>query len=167
MKELPKIYDPTQVEGRIYDYWMEGNWFHADRNPDKKPFTIVMPPPNVTGQLHMGHAMDCTLQDILIRYKRMQGYNALWLPGTDHAGIATQIKVEEELRVNEGLSRYDLGREKFLERVWDWKHKYGNRIVEQQKKMGVSCDWSRSRFTMDDTCAKAVRETFCDVIYCT
>ncbi len=160
MKELPKIYDPTQVEGRIYDFWMDGGWFRADRGGDKKPFTIVMPPPNVTGQLHMGHAMDCTLQDILIRYKRVQGYNALWLPGTDHAGIATQIKVEEDLRVREGLSRHDLGREKFLERVWDWKNKYGDTIVRQQRKMGASCDWSRARFTMDEGCSKAVREVF-------
>ena len=119
--------------------------------------------PNVTGQLHMGHAMDCTLQDILIRFKRMQGYAALWVPGTDHAGIATQIKVEEELRVKEGLTRYDLGREKFLERVWDWKAMYGDRIVAQQKKMGASCDWDRARFTMDEGCSKAVRETFCEL----
>ena len=117
MKELPKIYDPQQVEGSIYEMWQKGGYFHAKKDPDKKPFTIVMPPPNVTGQLHMGHAMDCTLQDILTRFKRMQGYSALWLPGYDHAGIATQIKVEEELR-KEGLTRYDLGREKFLERVW-------------------------------------------------
>ena len=130
-----------------------------NKDRSAKPFTIVMPPPNVTGQLHMGHAMDATLQDTLIRFKRMQGYNALWLPGVDHAGIATQIKVEEELR-KEGLTRYDLGREKFLERVWDWKHKYGNRIVEQQKKLGASCDWNRARFTMDEGCSKAVREVF-------
>ena len=134
--------------------------FKGHRDPDKKPFTIVMPPPNVTGQLHMGHAMDCTLQDILIRFKRMQGYAALWVPGTDHAGIATQIKVEEELRKSEGLTRYDLGREKFLERVWDWKHKFGNRIVEQQKKLGASCDWSRARFTMDEGLSNAVRHVF-------
>ncbi|MBQ4427779.1 MAG: valine--tRNA ligase [Oscillospiraceae bacterium] len=160
MKELPKIYDPKEVESKIYDMWMEKGYFHAERDESKKPFSIVMPPPNVTGQLHMGHALDCTLQDILTRYKRMQGYNAMWLPGVDHAGIATQIKVEEELRVKEGLTRYDLGREKFLERVWAWKEMYGSRIVEQQKKMGVSCDWERSRFTMDDVCAKAVREAF-------
>ena len=160
-KELPKTYEPQEVEGKIYQAWMDGNCFHAAPNPDKKPFSIVMPPPNVTGQLHMGHAMDSTLQDILIRYKRMQGYEALWMPGVDHAGIATQIKVEEELRKNEGLSRHDLGREKFLERVWDWKHKYGDRIVEQQKRMGSSCDWERARFTMDEGCSKAVRETFC------
>ena len=163
MKELPKVYEPQQVEGRIYRMWMDHDCFKATPDPDKKPFSIVMPPPNVTGQLHMGHAMDSTLQDILTRFKRMQGYSALWLPGTDHAGIATQIKVEEELRTKEGLTRYDLGREKFLQRVWQWKEKYGNRIVEQQKKMGASCDWSRSRFTMDEGCSKAVRETFCEL----
>ena len=163
MKELPKVYEPQQVEGRIYRMWMDNDCFKATPNPDKKPFSIVMPPPNVTGQLHMGHAMDATLQDILTRFKRMQGYEALWLPGTDHAGIATQIKVEEELRTKEGLTRYDLGREKFLQRVWEWKEKYGNRIVEQQKKMGASCDWSRSRFTMDEGCSRAVRETFCEL----
>ena len=162
-KELPKTYEPQEVEGKIYQSWMDAGCFKAAPNPDKKPFCIVMPPPNVTGQLHMGHAMDATLQDILIRYKRMQGYEALWMPGTDHAGIATQIKVEEELRKKEGLTRYDLGREKFLERVWDWKNKYGNRIVEQQKKLGASCDWDRARFTMDEGCSKAVRETFCEL----
>ena len=161
-KELPKVYDPREVESSIYKMWMDNDCFHADPNPDKKPFSIVMPPPNVTGQLHMGHAMDATLQDSIIRFKRMQGYNALWIPGVDHAGIATQIKVEEELR-KEGLTRYDLGREKFLERVWKWKEEYGNRIVQQQKKMGVSCDWSRARFTMDEGCSKAVRETFCEL----
>ena len=158
-RELPKIYEPQQVESRIYKMWQDGGYFHAEKDESKKPFTIVMPPPNVTGQLHMGHAMDATLQDTLIRFKRMQGYNALWVPGVDHAGIATQIKVEEELR-KEGLTRYDLGREKFLERVWDWKNKYGNRIVEQQKKLGASCDWDRARFTMDEGCSKAVREVF-------
>ena len=163
MKELPKVYEPQQVEGRIYRMWMDHDCFKATPDPDKKPFSIVMPPPNVTGQLHMGHAMDATLQDILTRFKRMQGYEALWLPGTDHAGIATQIKVEEELRTKEGLTRYDLGREKFLQRVWEWKEKYGNRLVEQQKKMGASCDWSRSRFTMDEGCSRAVRETFCEL----
>ncbi len=125
-KELPKQYDPTQVESQIYQMWMDNDCFKAEPNPDKKPYSIVMPPPNVTGQLHMGHALDSTLQDILTRYKRMEGYSALWLPGTDHAGIATQIKVEEELRVKEGKTRYDLGREKFLERVWAWKEKYGS-----------------------------------------
>ena len=159
-RELPKIYEPQQVEERIYKMWEEGGYFKPQGNADAKPFTIVMPPPNVTGQLHMGHAMDATLQDTLIRFKRMQGYDALWVPGVDHAGIATQIKVEEELRTKEGLTRYDLGREKFLERVWDWKYKYGNRIVEQQKKLGASCDWDRAAFTMDDTCSKAVREVF-------
>ncbi len=163
MKELPKTYDPKQVESRIYDMWMKGGYFEGRIDPEKEPFSIVMPPPNVTGQLHMGHALDATLQDILTRYKRMQGYAALWLPGVDHAGIATQIKVEEVLRKEEGKTRYDLGREKFLDRVWDWKQQYGDRIVEQQKTMGASCDWSRSRFTMDDTCARAVRETFCDL----
>ena len=163
MKELSKVYEPQQVEGHIYRMWMDNDCFKATPDPDKKPFSIVMPPPNVTGQLHMGHAMDATLQDILTRFKRMQGYEALWLPGTDHAGIATQIKVEEELRTKEGLTRYDLGREKFLQRVWEWKEKYGNRIVEQQKKMGASCDWSRSRFTMDEGCSRAVRETFCEL----
>ena len=162
-KELPKVYEPQEVESRIYETWEKNGCFKGRRDPKRKPFTIVMPPPNVTGQLHMGHAMDSTLQDILIRFKRMQGYAALWVPGTDHAGIATQIKVEEELRVKEGLTRYDLGRDKFLERVWDWKRQYGNRIVEQQKKMGVSCDWSRARFTMDEGCSKAVRETFCEL----
>ena len=158
-RELPKVYEPQQVENRIYEMWEKGGYFRPSEEEGAKPFTIVMPPPNVTGQLHMGHAMDATLQDTLIRFKRMQGYSALWLPGVDHAGIATQIKVEEELR-KEGLTRYDLGREKFLERVWDWKHKYGNRIVEQQKKLGASCDWERARFTMDEGCSKAVREVF-------
>ena len=162
-KELSKVYEPQEVEGRIYQQWEENKCFAGIRDAKKKPYTIVMPPPNVTGQLHMGHAMDCTLQDILIRFKRMQGYAALWVPGTDHAGIATQIKVEEELRVKEGLTRYDLGREKFLERVWAWKHQYGDRIVAQQKKLGASCDWDRARFTMDEGCSKAVRETFCEL----
>ena len=162
-KELPKVYEPQQVESRVYQMWEDHDCFKGVEDPEKKPFSIVMPPPNVTGQLHMGHALDCTLQDILTRFKRMQGYAALWVPGTDHAGIATQIKVEEELRVKEGKTRYDLGREKFLERVWKWKEEYGNRIVQQQKKMGVSCDWSRARFTMDEGCSKAVRETFCEL----
>ena len=160
MSELPKTYDPKSVEDKLYSFWNDSGFFHAEVNPDKKPYTIVIPPPNVTGQLHMGHAFDETLQDILIRTKRMQGYEALWMPGTDHAGIATQIKVEETLRKEEGLTRYDLGREKFLERVWDWKHKYGNRIISQLKKLGSSCDWERERFTMDEGCSKAVREVF-------
>ena len=159
-KELPKVYEPQEVESRIYETWEKNGCFRGHRDPKKKPFTIVMPPPNVTGQLHMGHAMDSTLQDILIRFKRMQGYAALWVPGTDHAGIATQIKVEEELRTKEGLTRYDLGREKFLERVWDWKRQYGGRIVQQQKKLGASCDWSRARFTMDEGLSNAVRHVF-------
>ena len=158
-KELPKVYDPKTVEKRIYDMWLEGGYFHAERDPEKKPFTIVIPPPNVTGQLHLGHAFDETIQDVLIRWKRMSGYAALWVPGYDHAGIATQIKVEEKLR-EEGLTRFDLGREKFLDRVWDWKNRFGNRIVEQLKTLGCSCDWDRQRFTMDEVCAKAVRETF-------
>lgn len=158
-RELPKVYEPQQVESRIYKMWEDGGYFHPSQKPDAKPFTIVMPPPNVTGQLHIGHAMDDTLQDTLIRFKRMQGYSALYLPGVDHAGIATQIKVEEQLR-KEGKTRYDLGREKFLERVWDWKKQYGDRIVNQQKKLGVSCDWDRARFTMDDGCSRAVREVF-------
>ena len=162
MRELPKVYDPKQVEKKIYDMWLEGNYFHAERDPEKKPFTIVIPPPNVTGQLHLGHAFDETIQDVLIRYKRMDGCSTLWLPGYDHAGIATQIKVEEKLR-NEGKTRFDLGREKFLDEVWAWKNKYGDRIVEQLKTLGSSCDWERQRFTMDDTCARAVRETFVDL----
>lgn len=159
-KNIAKTYDPAEFEDRLYNTWVEKGYFHAEVNPDKKPYTIVIPPPNVTGQLHMGHALDETLQDILIRYKRMQGYEALWVPGTDHAGIATQIKVEENLRVNEGLTRYDLGREKFLEKVWDWKKQYGDRIITQLKKIGSSCDWDRERFTMDEGCSKAVREVF-------
>ncbi|MBQ7095476.1 MAG: valine--tRNA ligase [Clostridia bacterium] len=160
MKELEKVYNPQEFEDRIYDFWLKGRYFHSEPDESKKPFTIVIPPPNVTGHLHMGHALDETLQDILIRYKRMQGYNALWIPGTDHAGIATQIKVEEVLRKEEGLTRYDLGREKFLERVWDWKKMYGDRIINQLKKLGASCDWERERFTMDEGCSKAVKEVF-------
>ena len=160
MSELPKTYDPKAVEDKLYSFWNDSGFFHAEVNPKKKPYTIVIPPPNVTGQLHMGHAFDETLQDILIRTKRMQGYEALWMPGTDHAGIATQIKVEENLRKEEGKTRYDLGREEFLKRVWDWKHKFGNRIISQLKKLGSSCDWERERFTMDEGCSKAVREVF-------
>ena len=158
--ELPKVYSPSDFEERIYKNWCDKGYFTPDVKDDSPAFSIVIPPPNVTGQLHMGHALDETLQDILVRYKRMQGFNTLWVPGTDHAGIATQIKVEEQLRVNEGLTRYDLGRDKFLERVWDWKHQYGNRIISQLKKLGASCDWSRERFTMDEGCSKAVREVF-------
>ena len=159
-KELPKTYEPHKFEERIYQNWCDKNYFTPSVDDGKDPFSIVIPPPNVTGQLHMGHALDETLQDILIRHKRMQGKSALWLPGTDHAGIATQIKVEESLRVNEGLTRYDLGREAFLERVWDWKHQYGSRIINQLKKLGSSCDWSRERFTMDEGLSRAVREVF-------
>lgn len=158
--ELPKVYDPSSVEEKLYQFWNESGFFNAEADESKKPFTIVIPPPNVTGQLHMGHAFDETLQDILIRAKRMQGYAALWMPGTDHAGIATQIKVEENLRSQEGLTRYDLGRDKFLERVWDWKRQYGDRIIKQLQKLGSSCDWRRERFTMDDGCSRAVREVF-------
>ena len=160
MKELAKNFDPRSVEKRIYGTWREKGYFKPDDDRKKETFTIVIPPPNVTGQLHMGHALDETLQDILIRYKRMKGYAALWVPGTDHAGIATQIKVEENLRVNEGLTRYDLGRDKFLERVWAWKNKYGSRIIEQLETLGSSCDWDRLRFTMDDGLSAAVREVF-------
>ncbi len=159
-RELAKQYNPAEVEDRIYENWVENNYFGASADESKEPFTVVIPPPNVTGQLHMGHALDETLQDILVRYKRMAGYNALWIPGTDHAGIATQIKVEEALRKEEGLTRYDLGRDKFLERVWDWKNKFGSRIINQIKKLGCSCDWSRERFTMDEGCSEAVKEVF-------
>ena len=162
-KELEKNFNPAEAEDRIYAQWEKKGYFHAEVDEKKEPFTIVIPPPNVTGQLHMGHALDETLQDILIRARRMQGYNALWIPGTDHAGIATQIKVEETLRKEEGLTRYDLGREKFLERVWDWKDKYGNRIIRQIKKLGCSCDWERERFTMDEGLSAAVRHTFCNL----
>ncbi len=160
MKNLDTKYNPHQVEDRIYKSWVDGGYFHAEVNPDKKPFTIVIPPPNVTGQLHMGHALDETLQDILIRYHRQKGEEALWMPGTDHAGIATQIKVEEALRNEDGTTRYDLGREKFLEKVWDWKEKFGTRIISQLKKLGSSCDWDRERFTMDERYSKAVKEVF-------
>ena len=146
---IPKVYDPKSFEKKWYEYWEKNNLFHAEVEEDKDPYSIVIPPPNVTGQLHMGHAMDNTLQDILIRWRRMQGYNTLWMPGCDHAGIATQAKVEEALR-KEGKSRYDLGREKFLERVWEWKEEYGNRIMFQLRTLGSSCDWERQRFTMDD-----------------
>ena len=159
-KELPKTYSPSEFEDRIYENWCEKGYFTPDKNNTNPSFSIVIPPPNVTGQLHMGHALDETLQDILVRYKRMQGFNTLWVPGTDHAGIATQIKVEERLRVDEGLSRYDLGREKFLERVWGWKDTYEARITGQLKKLGASCDWTRQRFTMDEGCSHAVREVF-------
>ncbi len=158
-KELEKLYNPTNVEDRIYKFWLDGGYFTAKPDPEKKPYTIVIPPPNITGQLHMGHALDETLQDILIRYKRMQGYAALWVPGTDHASIATEAKIVEAMR-KEGVSKADLGREKFLERAWAWKEQYGGRIVEQLKKLGTSCDWSRERFTLDEGCSEAVKEVF-------
>ncbi len=159
-KELAKTYDPQGIEDRLYQKWMEKKYFHAEVDHDKKPFTIVIPPPNITGQLHMGHALDNTMQDILIRFKRMQGYNALWQPGTDHASIATEVKIIEKLK-EEGIDKHDLGREKFLERAWEWKKEYGGRIVSQLKKLGSSCDWDRERFTMDEGCNKAVTEVFC------
>ena len=158
-RELPKVYEPQQVESRIYDTWQEGGYFHAQVNENKKPYTIVMPPPNVTGQLHMGHAVDNTMQDILIRTKRMQGFETLWLPGTDHASIATEAKVVEAMR-KDGLTKEMVGREGFLERAWEWKNTYGNRIVQQLKKLGSSCDWERERFTMDEGCSDAVKEVF-------
>ncbi len=158
-KELAKLYDPKEFEDRIYKYWNDNGCFRAEIDREKKPYTIVIPPPNITGQLHMGHALDETLQDILIRWKRMSGYSALWLPGTDHAAIATEAKIVEAMR-KEGVSKEDLGREGFMERAWAWKEKYGGRIVEQLKKLGSSCDWSRERFTMDEGCSKAVKEAF-------
>lgn len=158
-KDLAKQYDPKDVEDRIYKFWLDGKYFHAKCDPEKKPYTIVIPPPNITGQLHMGHALDNTLQDILIRYRRMQGYDALWLPGTDHASIATEAKIVEAMR-REGITKEDIGREGFLKRAWEWKEKFGGRIIEQLKKMGSSCDWDRERFTMDEGCSKAVKEVF-------
>ena len=159
-KELAKTYDPKGIEDRLYQKWLDKKYFHAEVDKTKTPFTIVIPPPNITGQLHMGHALDNTMQDILIRYKRMQGYNALWQPGTDHASIATEVKIIEKLK-EEGISKEDLGREGFLERAWDWKREYGGRIISQLKKLGSSCDWDRERFTMDEGCNKAVTEVFC------
>ena len=158
-KELDKNYNPSEIEGRLYQKWLDNKYFHAEVNRDKKPFTIVMPPPNITGQLHMGHALDNTLQDILIRFKRMQGYEALWVPGTDHASIATEAKIVEAMR-KEGVTKEELGRDAFLKRAWDWKAEYGGRIVSQLKKIGSSADWDRERFTMDEGCSKAVKEVF-------
>ncbi len=158
-RELAKTYDPSDMEGRLYEKWENSGYFHAEVDRSKKPFTIVMPPPNITGQLHMGHALDNTMQDILIRFKRMQGYNALWQPGTDHASIATEVRVMSELK-KQGIDKHELGREKFLERVWDWRREYGGRITKQLRKMGSSCDWQRERFTMDEGCNKAVTEVF-------
>ncbi|MBQ3105736.1 MAG: valine--tRNA ligase [Lachnospiraceae bacterium] len=159
-KELAKTYDPRGIEDKLYQKWIEKKYFHAQVDHSRKPFTIVIPPPNITGQLHMGHALDNTLQDILIRFKRMQGYNALWQPGTDHASIATEVKIIEKMK-EEGITKEDLGREGFLERAWDWKKEYGGRIIGQLKKLGSSCDWDRERFTMDEGCNKAVTEVFC------
>ena len=161
-KELEKQYNPKNVEDRIYKSWLDAKYFHAKRKPGKKTYTIVIPPPNITGQLHMGHALDNTLQDILIRYHRMAGYDTLWVPGTDHASIATEAKIVEAMK-KEGLTKEDIGREKFLERAWAWKAQYGGRIIEQLKKMGSSCDWDRERFTLDEGCSKAVNEVFCNL----
>ena len=157
--DIPKNYEPKDVEDRLYQFWLDKDYFHAEVDREKEPYTIVMPPPNITGQLHMGHALDNTLQDALIRFKRMQGYSALWLPGTDHASIATEVKIVERLS-KEGLSKESLGRDKFLERAWEWKNEYGGRIVEQLKKIGSSCDWKRESFTMDEKLSKAVTEVF-------
>ena len=158
-KEMAKTYDPKNIEDRLYDKWMNKKYFHAEVDKSKKPFTIVIPPPNITGQLHMGHALDNTMQDILIRFKRMQGYNALWQPGTDHASIATEVKIIEELK-KQGIDKEDLGREGFLERAWEWKEEYGGQIINQLKKLGSSCDWDRERFTMDEGSNEAVTEAF-------
>ncbi len=156
---LTKVYEPREAELRWYQYWLDHDFFRAADRSSKRPFSIVIPPPNVTGMLHMGHALNNVLQDIIVRYKRMQGYNALWMPGMDHAGIATQNVVEQEL-AKEGLTRHDLGREKFIERVWEWKTRYGGVIIHQLKRLGCSCDWSRERFTMDEGLSRAVREVF-------
>ena len=158
-RELASKYDPKEVEDRLYAKWEKNGYFHAEPDPSRKPFTIVMPPPNITGQLHMGHALDNTMQDILVRYKRMQGYNALWQPGTDHASIATEVKIIETLK-KQGIRKEDLGREGFLKRAWEWKEEYGGRIISQLKKMGSSADWQRERFTMDEGCSEAVKDVF-------
>ena len=158
-KELSTTYNPADIEARLYDKWLNKKYFKAQLDRSKKPFTIVMPPPNITGQLHMGHALDNTMQDILIRFKRMQGYDTLWQPGTDHAAIATEVKIIDKLK-SEGIDKEDLGREGFLEKAWEWKAEYGGRIIEQLKKLGSSCDWDRERFTMDEGCSKAVEEVF-------
>ncbi len=163
MKELAKTYNPAGIEDKLYQKWLDNKYFHADaargKREGRKPFTIVMPPPNITGQLHMGHALDNTMQDILTRYKRMQGYEALWQPGTDHAAIATEVKVIDKLK-SEGIDKNDLGREGFLEKAWEWKEEYGSRIVKQLHKLGSSADWDRERFTMDEGCSDAVLEVF-------
>src|SRR5665647_1362633 len=159
-KEMSKTYNPKEVEDKTYAHWEEKGYFKPEVNPNGKPFTIVMPPPNITGQLHMGHAFDGTLQDVLTRYKRMDGYSALWLPGTDHASIATEVKVVDKLREEEGKTKKDIGRDVYMERAWDWALTYKTRITDQLKKLGASCDWSRERFTMDEGCSKAVNEAF-------
>ena len=159
MKELEKTYNPSAIEDKLYQKWLDNKYFHALPNPNKKPFTFVMPPPNITGQLHMGHALDNTMQDILTRFKRMQGYEALWQPGTDHAAIATEVKVIESLK-KQGIEKSDLGRDGFLEKCWDWRKEYGDKIINQLHKMGSSADWDRERFTMDEGCSKAVQEVF-------
>ena len=158
-KNLEKTYNPKEIEAKLYEKWCEEKYFHAEVDRSKKPFTTVMPPPNITGKLHMGHALDNTLQDILIRYKRMQGYNALWIPGTDHAAISTEVKVTNQLKA-EGIDKKELGREGFLKRTWQWKEEYAGTIEGQLKKLGVSCDWDRERFTMDEGCSNAVKEVF-------
>jgi len=157
---MGKTYVPEQVETKWYQYWEKNGFFHAEVDKSKEPFCIVIPPPNVTGQLHMGHALDNTYQDIFIRWKRMQGYNTVWIPGTDHAGIATQARVEDHIRATEGKTRHDLGREEFLNRTWAWKEDHGDQILNQLKKLGASLDWERERFTMDEGCSRAVREVF-------
>ena len=159
LDNIEKTYDPSKVEEKIYHRWMEKDYFHTEVDREKEPFCIVIPPPNITGQLHMGHALNNTLQDILTRFRRMQGYNALWLPGTDHASIATEVKIVEKM-AEEGLTKEDVGREEFLKRAWEWKKQYGGRIVEQLKKLGSSCDWKRERFTMDEGLSRAVLEVF-------
>ena len=161
-KELAKTYDPSGIEDRLYQKWLDKKYFHAEVDHSKTPFTIVIPPPNITGQLHMGHALDNTLQDILIRWRRMQGYSALWLPGTDHASIATEAKIVGKMK-EEGLTKEQIGREEFLKRAWDWKRVYGGRIVQQLKKLGSSCDWERERFTLDEGCSRAVQKVFMDL----
>ena len=163
-EQIPKQYDPQDAQRRWYDFWLEKGYFHADPSSAKPPYTIVIPPPNVTGALHLGHALNNTLQDILIRWRRMQGFDALWMPGTDHAGIATQAVVERQLKEKEDKTRHDVGREGLIERIWAWKEQYGNRILSQLQRLGASCDWDRARFTLDEMCARAVRETFFRVI---
>jgi len=161
-EEMEKVYDPARVEDTLYRAWEENGYFHAEPDPAREPFTIVIPPPNITGQLHMGHALDNTMQDAIIRFKRMQGYCTLWMPGTDHASIATEVKIVEQM-AEEGITKDDIGRDGFLERAWKWRATYGSRIVQQLKKLGTSCDWVRERFTMDEGCNKAVIETFVDL----